>query len=105
MYHSSFSDLLVLFAAILPNDSLLPGSMHMFKKVFKNVTEKFQIHYMCGNCKTYIGEALGNDPEVTCSTCGNHVSIKLARKNHDFFIYIPIEQQIKSFFGRFKFNY
>lgn len=93
---TALSNLLTLISILLGDQSTLPKTKHMFKKIFgKDI--KPQFHFYCRKCRMYIGtlEELNNLSDVfNCGNCG--CDFTLEKMNHGcFFIYIPLKHQIE----------
>lgn len=52
----------------------------------------FQIHFYCSSCQLYIGK---DKTQGHCEACQEPFCSTVSLKDGNFFIYIPVEQQIK----------
>ena len=43
----AMEDYLTLLSAILPANNLLPQSLHLFRKMFRNLSDSVNIHFFC----------------------------------------------------------
>lgn len=84
----ALENLLLMLKTILQvND--IPSNKYGFLKYFKN-TYKSYLHYYCGSCNIYFGLKIPENWK--CHSC----EVNINKKDLAFFIYIPIEQQIKN---------
>lgn len=86
--HEAFKDLLSVIEAHCPRPNNCKTSV---KKLLEFVTQAkgdIEKHYFCNYCKAYFGQGTGN-----CNICGQSVS-----KDNRFFIQVPVEKQLQTFF-------
>lgn len=69
---------------------VLPESKYMFNKIFpKHVVPKY--HFYCENCQVYVDDT----SLITCSNCENQINYN-TDKSSNFFITLPIDEQIEA---------
>lgn len=90
----AFNDLLSVIEAHCPRPNNCKTSVKTLLEFVSQAKEDIQKHYFCGYCKAYFGKGTGN-----CNICGRRIS-----KADGFFIEVPIEKQVQTFFtGKVKF--
>ena len=90
----AFNDLLSVIEAHCPRSNNCKTSMNTLLEFVSQAKEDIQKHCYCGYCKAYFGKGTGN-----CNICGRSIS-----KADGFFIEVPIEKQLQTFFtGKLKF--
>lgn len=90
----AFNDLLSVIEAHCPRPNNCKTSVKTLLEFVSQAKEDIQKHYYCGYCKAYFGKGTGN-----CNICGRSIS-----KADGFFIEVPIEKQLQTFFtGKLKF--
>ncbi len=89
-------DLLRLINFLFGND-VVPGSKHLFNKIFKNNSEIVEFHLYCRACKCHMGtQKLVTDQNITqCPSCNEIVEIT-SLNNGNFFINVPVAPQIQN---------
>lgn len=91
----AFNDLLSVIEAHCPRPNNCKTSVKTLLEFVSQAKEDIQKHYFCGYCKAYFGKGTGN-----CNICGRSIS-----KADGFFIEVPIEKQLQTFFrGKLKFS-
>ncbi|CAG5102892.1 Protein of unknown function [Cotesia congregata] len=86
-------------------------SLYHLKKIINYHSIPIEIHHLCLNCCSYIGEesvlktsANSNDgveKTIKCSNCEVHVNIKENHNSRNIFMYLSLTEQLKEFFGRY----
>lgn len=90
----AFNDLLSVIEAHCPRPNNCKTSVKTLLEFVSQAKEDIQKHYFCDYCKAYFGKGTGN-----CEICGRSIS-----KADGFFIEVPIEKQLQTFFtGKLKF--
>lgn len=76
-----------------PNASIqVPTSKYLLKKaITKNMSVSVQYHIRCAVCKNY-SVSLLSGAQIECESCSKRISTA----NDDFFIYLPIEEQLRA---------
>nr|XP_021326613.1 uncharacterized protein LOC110438464 [Danio rerio] len=89
-------DLLTLINFLFGND-VVPGSKHLFNKVFKNNSEIVDFHLYCQACKCHLGtQKQVTDQNINqCPSCSETVDITTLN-NGSFFINVPVAPQIQN---------
>lgn len=85
--------LLALLYTFMPNSNL-PTTKYLFRKFFKVCTGVVEFHYVCPECSTYIG----TNCNASCSVCHTETRSDTLSKNGNFFIVIPMKQQLRAMF-------
>jgi len=79
---------------------VVPETVTVFERIFTGSLQA-EIHFYCGNCPTYLGEKFFLFPpditETECPSCSTKHTLADLEKS-SFFMYIPIGQQLKSYF-------
>ncbi|KAK3918396.1 hypothetical protein KUF71_000968 [Frankliniella fusca] len=89
-------DLLKMINTIL-GEEVLPESEFIFKDVFRS-TFLLEYHFYCSTCFRYLGEYKSFiNATSKCDVCDNINSVN-SLKSSNFFVYIPMEQQLRSLF-------
>lgn len=93
---SQLDDLLRLINFLFGND-VVPGSKHLFNKVFKNNSEIVEFHLYCRACKCHIGtQKLVTDQNITQCPSGNETVEITSLNNGSFFMNVPVAPQIQN---------
>ena len=87
-------NLLRLLTMILPTGHQLPQTKFLFDKYFRVFKEGMEFKLFCPCCKTL----LETTDCLNCSICGRQYEEKELLEQGNFFIYLPLEQQLKEFF-------
>lgn len=86
---AGIDDMLDLLRAARTKD--IPSSKYMLlKDILDDIAEANDLHVFCGRCLAYIGL---ND--VPCAECGDATPKAKRLKEGNFFMYIPLQRQIK----------
>ena len=83
-------DLLDMLRLLGVTNGIPPSKYLLLKPLLEEVESGQCIHYYCSRCLSYI-----NVRETSCQGCGHPFSKANATKNGDFFVYIPIHDQVK----------
>ncbi|XP_051809331.1 uncharacterized protein LOC110972572 [Acanthochromis polyacanthus] len=92
----ALSDLLDLINIHCPENTL-SSSKHLFLKELKPIQGHLQCHIYCPNCEYYIGDEVS---EGQCAVCKTKWDKNSSLKNGNFFIYLPIQTQLKCLLQR-----
>lgn len=91
-----FQDMLSLLQMHLPDNSL-PDTNYLFNKAFCSNTGWEMHHYCCNRqCTEYIGVV--NDGKALCSVCGTESDVSESIKLGCFFMYSPLESDLRDLF-------
>lgn len=93
---AAISNLLTLLAAILPADSQVPKTKFLFDKYFHAFKKNVQYKLYCPTCKTLLSGIKG----TVCTICDITYDRAMHLKNGYFFIYLPIEKQIRDLLSK-----
>ena len=85
-------DLLGLLNLMVPGSIML--SKYLFNKQFSMFQNHIQKHFYCHHCFTYIGIDVNTVDE--CPACNSVLSLNEIEKHSSFFLYAPIEPQLKN---------
>lgn len=90
---TALQDLLSLLNELLPG--VTPATKFLFEQKFANIRGKAEVHYYCHECTAYIGET--EHDLVICQNdqCQAECDINKCQKNGNFFLYLPLESQLK----------
>lgn len=74
------------------NGLQLPSSSYLLRKTVESAF-RFEYHVECSICHTYtsISSSRKNTKSVQCNNCSGNVN----RSSENYFIYIPLEQQLR----------
>ena len=84
----AFNDLLLVIEAHCPRPNNCKTSAKKLLEFVSQAKGDLEKHYFCDYCKAYFGKGTGN-----CNICGQRIS-----KDGGFFIEVPVEKQLKTFF-------
>ena len=88
----AFNDLLLVIEAHCPRPNNCKMSVKKLLEFVSQAKGDLEKHFYCYYCKAYFGKGTGN-----CNICGQVIS-----KDDGFFIEVPVEKQLKTFFtGKF----
>jgi len=87
-------DLLDLLAVLAP-DVCLPTSKFLLTKGLFDKTSCVQVHLYCPFCNAYIGRYSYTETFEKCHTCEFAITREACIKDGNFYLYMPIEQQLK----------
>ena len=93
---SAVTDLLKLFALILPAGNLLPDTKFLFDKHFKQFRKGTNFHLYCPDCH----KGLGTENSVHCDVCDIEYSHQDLLKRGCFFVYMPLKDQLSALLQR-----
>ncbi|XP_058851640.1 uncharacterized protein LOC131699232 [Acipenser ruthenus] len=86
---SALEDLLRLISLHLPNNNLIPQSLFMFKKMFKNPSDALNIHFYCKTCKAYVPSE-----SAQCCECNEEWNREGSMREGHFFVSLSLKEQI-----------
>lgn len=89
---------LILMLNTILEVAKIPSNKYGFLKHFKNIYKSY-LHYYCGSCKVYFGVNIPQN--LKCYNC----EVEIKKKDMMFFIYIPLEQQIKDVLKKNKMDF
>ena len=89
------ADLLDLFAILAP-DVYLPTSKFLLTKGLFDKSSCVQVHMYCSVCDAYIGRYSVDENFDKCETCEAAVTREACLKDGNFYLYMPIEQQLET---------
>ncbi|XP_065209209.1 uncharacterized protein LOC135837754 [Planococcus citri] len=89
----ALEDTLALLNIILPYPIFCSSVETFLKKFDKKTATKVQKCYYC--CESLLGEADLNG-NVVCEDCSTQHSIRVLEKNKQFFLYIPVREQMQN---------
>lgn len=73
----------------------IPSSKYHFKKLF-TPSDKMHTHFVCKYCKRYLGTRENcSELNLICSNCEKTISLKTKYSDTNFFVTLPIEDQLK----------
>lgn len=84
----------------ISGDPSITTSNYLFYKSFGNVKEHFQIHFVCETCQINMKEQPEDKDEVICSMCGLTSKKKDQIRAGHCFLYLPLEEQLKTLFAQ-----
>ncbi|XP_071855403.1 uncharacterized protein [Apostichopus japonicus] len=88
-------DLLSLLNLMVPGSIVL--SKYLFQKQFLKCANNIQKHFFCNCCLVYLGE----NPDIdSCPDCSTSFNLKKSEKKGNYFLYVPIEDQLKTLLAR-----
>ena len=93
---AAISNLLTLLAAILPYNSQLPKTKWLFDKYFQAFKNNVQYKLYCPTCESLLSGIEG----TMCTICKATYDQAKHLKDGYFFIYLPIEKQIRDLFSK-----
>ena len=86
-------NLLRLLDLLLPSGSKLPKTKYLFYKHFDLFKEGMEFKLYCPCCKTLL-----LDDDLKCVICDNQYEQQKLLQQGNFFIYLPLEKQLQTFF-------
>ena len=93
---AAVGNLLRLLAALLPADSRLPKTRYLFDKHFNPFKDGVQFKLYCPICNAIL---TGID-ELQCTLCSVLYEKDVLLRDGNFFIYLPLEKQIRDLFTK-----
>ncbi|XP_028418236.1 uncharacterized protein LOC114543472 [Dendronephthya gigantea] len=86
----ALADLLLLLNVLLPH--VIPTTLYKFFKAVGAGNIETQIHFYCPSCLFYLGKDV---TEGHCESCQQRFSAKECEENGNYFLYLPLEDQLK----------
>ena len=86
-------NLLRLLDLLLPSGLKLPKTKYLFYKHFNLFKEGMEFKLYCPCCKTLL-----LDDDLKCVICYNQYEQQKLLQQGNFFIYLPLEKQLQTFF-------
>lgn len=86
---TAIEDLLKLLSIILPANSMLPHSLHIFKKLLKHSSDTIKLYFFCQGCGAHLPKEHKN-----CTSCGEESNTDNI-KDGNFFISLSLANQIR----------
>ena len=89
----AIGNLLKLLSMILPIGSRLPRTKYPLDKYFNGFRQGLEYKFFCPSCKTLIKTS----DSLKCTICDEEYERQQLLEKGNFFLYLPIEKQLKDF--------
>lgn len=88
-------DLLKLLKLHSAGTTVVPSSRYFLEKPFADITKQFKRHHYCRVCTKYIGSSQSLEETLNCVSCSSFTTVKASLEEGNFFISIPLKDQLK----------